>query len=178
MKIRIAAAVAVVLALALALAAGAQAALPKPKTMLIVPGRSIAGLEVGKPETAVAKAWGPGGCTSGTCSYEGKKGTGETAVAYLEERQGTPPKIWMVFISANIADAAKPNFEGPVSKYRTAKGIGLGSSLAEVRRAYKAVKKTGPTTYVLSGPGEAETQFGFGSDGRVINLQISAHPGG
>ncbi len=176
MKIRIAAVAAVVLALALA--AGAQAALPKPKTTLIVPGRSIAGLEVGKPEAAVAKAWGPGGCTSGTCAYEGKKGTGEGAVAYLEERQGTAPKIWMVFISANVADAAKPNFEGPVSKYRTAKGIGLGSSLAEVRRAYKAAKKTGPTTYVLKGPGEAETQFGFGSDGRVVNLQISAHPGG
>jgi hypothetical protein len=183
--------VAVLLAtLALALPAAAQAALPKTSNTLIVPGKSIGGVALGGSLSSVTKAWGPNKACEYQCLYEGKAGAGETpslgSVLLETKTSGGPGKVWMIFINVaqkTIGDKLVPDFNTPLTRFRTAKGIGLGSKVTELKQAYHSAKKSSTGTsdlsfYTIKGPKEIATNFTVGAAGKITSIQVESHPGG
>ncbi len=185
MKTRIAAVLSVTLALALP--ASAHAALPKPSTTLIVPGKSIGGVALGTNAQAVQKAWGKTRECVEACIYEGAKNGDETptdASVLLEKPAGGGAlTVGRIFIKAGekrVGTELEPDFDTPLSEFKTSKGIGIGSSVGEVQRAYPSVKKLagpGVTTLTLKGKGQIETMF-VAVGTKVTTVLISSHPGG
>lgn len=165
--------------LALALPAAAQAALPKTANTLIVPAKSIGGLALGSSPTQVTKAWGTSKQCEYQCLYEGAN-SGERAQALLESKDdGVTYKTWNLTISAaNIEGTTKPNFKTPLTRFKTSKGIGIGSTVSELRRAYPKVKKYSSVYYALSGPGQSMTIFGLTTGSRLTYIVVESHPGG
>lgn len=175
--------------LALALPATAGAALPKPSTTLIVPGKSIGGVALGATASKVKKAWGNTKDCEFQCVYEGGKHGDETATSanvLLEEpASGSgPAKTWRIFLTVGqkkVGDELKPDLNTPLSEFKTSKGIGIGSTMGEVQKAYPSAKKlSGPSfaNFTLKGKGEIETQFDFSNSTKVTSVLVSSHPGG
>jgi hypothetical protein len=175
--------------MALALPAAAQAALPKTTNTLIVPGKSIGGVALGGSVASVTKAWGANKTCEYQCLYEGKAGPTESAAtgsALLEAgAKGGANKVWEVFIDVgqnNTGTTPTPNFDTPLTRFKTAKGIGLGSKESELKRAYHGLKKQvivpGLTLYTIKGPKEIATIFTVGATGKVTGINVESHPGG
>lgn len=175
--------------LALALPASAGAALPKASTTLIVPGKSIGGVALGATATKVKKAWGNTKDCEFQCVYEGGKHGDETATSanVLLEQPASgsgPAKVWNVFLTVGqkmVGDTLKPDLNTPLSQFKTSKGIGIGSTMGEVQKAYPSAKKTsgsGFSIFTLQGKGEIETQFDFNNSAKVTSVLVSSHPGG
>jgi hypothetical protein len=175
--------------LAFALPATAGAALPKPSTTLIVPGKSIGGVALGATAGTVKKAWGNTKDCEFQCVYEGGKNGDETAAnggVLLEEpasKKG-PAKVWRVFLTVGqkkVGDELKPDFNTPLDEFTTSKGIGIGSKISEVQKAYPSAKKFGEaglTSFTLKGKGEIETTFTCAGAPKVTSVLVSSHPGG
>jgi hypothetical protein len=182
MKARIVVALSV--ALALALPAAAQAGLPKTTDTLIVPAKSLGGVTLGSSSTAVTKAWGKNKQCEYQCLYEGRN-PGELGSVLLEsDANGASYKVWSVFITVSetiVGTTTKPNFETPLSRFKTSKGIGLGSSQKDLVAAYHGLKKLGAGSgvfaYTLKGPRESFTSFTV-NRGRVSSIGVNSHPGG
>lgn len=170
MKARIAITLGVTLALVLP--ATAQAALPKTTNTLIVPGKSLGGVTLGSSPAKVMKAWGNiSGCES-LCYYAGKR-TGEVGEAELETTdEGATYKVKRVFIT--VSQSPKPNFHTSLTRFKTAPGIGLGSTLKELQKAYGSLKKETTGYYTLSGAKGALTTFVVSPEGKVVSIVIAA----
>jgi hypothetical protein len=175
--------------MALALPAAAWAALPKTNNTLIVPGKSIGGVALGGSVGSVTKAWGPNKTCEYQCQYAGTAGPTESAAlgtALLETgASGGPFKVWEIFIDVGQNDTGTnptPNFNTPLTRFKTAKGIGLGSNVSELKHAYRAAKKqvvvAGLTLYTIKGPKEIATIFTVGATGRITGVTVESHPGG
>ncbi len=176
-------------ALALALPAAAQAALPKTGETLIVPAKSLGGIALGANAKKVTKTWGKNPDCEYQCLYQAGAASGETPAlgsVLLEAKSTTATaKVWMVFIEVgerSVGSTQKPNFKTPLTRFKTAKGIGLGSTAAELKRAYHAVKKTRVSSevsyYTLKGPKQSATSFTTGASGRITAITVETHPGG
>lgn len=176
-------------ALALALPASAGAALPKPSSTLIVPNKSIAGVALGAKISQVKKAWGKGGKCEYDCVYEAARkneteGPSLARVLCEEKRQGAPRTAWMISISVGyktVGTETVPTFKTPLTAFKTAKGIGLGSKASELARAYPKAEKQGTAGaywYEIPGPKEAATIFVFSNGNRVTTITVELHPGG
>ncbi len=170
---------------AIAVPGSAAAALPTTTNDLIVPAQSIGGLALGSTPGAISKAWGKSGaCTEISCAYSGPVHEGEdpALAEVLLDRGSAGFAAWNIYISAGriIGGATqKPNFNTPLTRFKTAKGIGLGSTAAELKHAYHGVKKQpGNTVYLLKGANESETVFTASAEGRISTIAIEAHPGG
>jgi hypothetical protein len=186
MKLRLAAVAC--FALVLAVPAIAGAALPKPKTTLIVPNKSIGGVALNFKASQVKAAWG-GSCEEFRCLYEApKKGTKTPSVASValegNATGGGTPKAWLISINVGrktVGDESVPDFDTPLSEFKTSKGIGLGSTVAELTRAYPKAKKTpvpgGSSFFTISGPGEIATTFAT-EENRITAVGVELHPGG
>jgi len=169
--------------------AAAQAALPKTNNTLIVPGKSIGGVALGGSVGSVTKAWGPNKTCEYQCQYAGAAGPTETAAlgtALLETgANGGPFKVWEIFIDVGQNDTGTnptPNFNTPLTRFKTAKGIGLGSKVGELKQAYHALEKqtvvAGLTLYTIKGPKEIATIFTVGATGKITGINVESHPGG
>jgi hypothetical protein len=64
-------------------------------------------------------------------------------------------------------------FTTPLAALKTAKGIGLGSTAAAVKRAYPHVTGNALDGYEIKGHGEYGTEFHF-LHGRVTLIQMQA----
>jgi hypothetical protein len=186
MKLRIATVLGLVLALALP--AATEAALPRTSDTLIVPNSSVGGVSLGAKAAQVTNAWGKTDCEY-QCLYEGRAGKEETAAlasVLLESKAtGAPSKVWLITINVGfkaVGGKSVPNFKTPLAKFRTAKGIGLGSKVSEVMRAYPKAKRhasSGGYGYIeLDGPKEIATHFTYSTDKRVTSIGVESHPGG
>lgn len=173
----------------LAITAVAGAALPKPKTTLIVPGKSLAGVPLGGTATKVQKEWGPSKECEFQCTYEGGKNGDETAahagVLLQQPASGKgPAKVWQIYInvgSKTVGNEAKPDFNTPLTAYKTSKGIGLGSTIGEVQRAYPSAKKIaspGVTVFEVKGEKEIVTIFDCNGATKVTAIAVESHRGG
>jgi hypothetical protein len=187
MKLRFA--IAIALVAALALPAATEAALPRMSDTLIVPNSSIGGVVLGAKISQVTKAWGSPKSCEDQCLYEGGKGKDESAAVasvLLESKQpGGPGKVWLISLNVGfktVRGESVPNFRTPLANFKTAKGIGLGSKVGEVQRAYPKAKKhvsNGGYGYIeIPGPKESATHFTFGTDKRVTTVAVESHPGG
>ncbi|MBN9621344.1 MAG: hypothetical protein J0H06_00080 [Actinobacteria bacterium] len=166
---------------------GAAAALPKASSTLIEPGKSIGGVALGASPTSVTKAWGPG-CAETSCTYSAASKTGQSPALALVgfEKTGSKFAAWEMSITVgSIISGAKPTpeFDTPLADFKTSKGIGLGSTATELKRAYHAAKKqidtdNGIAIYTLKGKGEITTNFTVGTAGKITTISIQAHPGG
>jgi|CZKG01.1.fsa_nt_gi hypothetical protein len=170
-----------VAALALAPAA-ALAALPTAHSTLIVPNKSLAGVKLGSSLAAASSAWGKGGtCGLASCSYTTTGDRNGTAAFLIAATTvGDPERVVSVAVEAGVLSAStgKHNFNTPLARYKTASGIGIGSTLAQLRHAYPhLVKEIGAPFYTLKGPGEGFTGFSV-SEGRVQGVKMqSVHLG-
>jgi hypothetical protein len=159
-----------ILVLALVLPAVAQASLPSTKNTSIVPAKSLGGVKLGSSLAAASGAWGKGGtCGEASCGYEGKS---KGAASFLLSGN----KV----VEANIAlgrvgTTTKLNFNTPLTQFRTAKGIGLGSTVSQLKSAYAGLKKVATDYYNLPGPGTSATGFTVLS-GRVESIRIQSQP--
>jgi hypothetical protein len=178
------------LALVLALPAIAAAGLPQAKSTLIVPNKSIGGVALGATTSAVEKAWGKSGNCEFDCIYEAaRKSETElpsSGTVLLEEKKpGDPKKVWLITLrtgSKVVNGKSIPNFDTPLTKLKTSKGIGLGSKASELARAYPKAKRKGIAGgayyYEITGPKEVATSFSFSETNKVIGINVESHPGG
>lgn len=122
-------------ATALLAAPAAQAALPKPRSTVIKPGSSIAGVKFGMDAQDALKLWGEGSnCVEtavGRCTWQG---TGTQGKAYFVVVDG---KVAEVGIEAAQKESGEYVYRGPLVKWKDKKKIGLGSSLRATSKAYK-----------------------------------------
>ena len=167
----------------------ANAALPKTTDKLIVPNNSIGGVALGAHRSRVTHAWGANSECISTCVYQAKAKAGEGAAgagALLEQkRKSAPYKVWSVYIyvaEKTVGDKTVPNFKTPLTKFKTAKGIGLGSTVTALKHAYHGLKRVkepaGFSYYQLNGPRESETGFTASPSKKITQIVIRSHPGG
>jgi hypothetical protein len=164
--------------LALALPAGAQAALPTPHSTLIVPVKSLAGLKLGASLASATAAWGKGGtCGESGCNYESKNDKDGSASFVVAQTSVTAPiavvKVSIVAGLTSLASPAKKNFDTPLDRFKTANGIGIGSTAAKLKHAYPHLKKPSTDLYELAGPGESLTLFEV-EEGRVSGISMQS----
>ena len=115
----------------------AVARLPSPKTTLIAPGTSLAGVKIGMSQTQVFHQWGSTSCIPGLCTWQGPGNPSHSERATVSFFKG---KVIQVAINAATRGNNLRFTPGHLSKRKTGKNIGLGSTRAAVKRAYPAAK--------------------------------------
>jgi hypothetical protein len=169
--------------------ASASAALPKPKTTLIVPNKSIAGVALGAKASQVTSAWGENSQCALDCAYEASPKGNETpsgASVLLEEKSsGAQATAWLISLHVGFKSVngdSVPSFKSSLTQFKTPKGIGLGSKASELAKAYPKAKKKviagSGYYYEIAGPKEVATTFTFSDDNRIVGLAVESHPGG
>ena len=155
------------LAASLLAAPSAHAALPKPKSKLIKPGSSIAGIKPGMDAQDALKLWGDGSncieTAAGRCTWKGSASQGS---AYFEERDG---KVIEVGIDAGQKTNGENVYKGPLVKWKDKKKIGLGSSQRSTAKAYKKGFSNGGGWQLNSG---SHVTFWTSSGGRNRSIVI------
>jgi len=143
---------------ALVLPASAQAKLPAPAVKTVVFGKSVAGVSLGMPLAAAKAAWGPGSkCAGTTCTWSATPATPATgAKLAFTVKKGE-------VVTILVQDGTGGTAAG-IKRFRTAKKIGIGATLAALRKAYPAL---GPATGSV---GFAEVDLGSGKT--VTNFQF------
>ena len=159
-----AAAVLVCLTAALCVPALADAKLPKPKTTAIKPGKSIAGVKLDMTRAQAFAAWGSTRCVAPTlCEWHGPGKPGQQEVASISLVNG---KVVQITIKAAVVGTATQSVRlGPLARWKTSKGIALGSKRSAVARAYPTARPNtgeavnGYDLFAGSRPNLAYTRF-------------------
>lgn len=120
----------------------AAARLPNPKTTLIVPGRSIAGVKIGMNHTQVFHRWGSTHCIPGLCTWQGHGKPSHAERATVSFYRGS---VIQIDINAGTSGTNVKFKPGQLSKWKTGKNIHLGSTRDAVKRAYPAAKANNST---------------------------------
>jgi hypothetical protein len=167
----------VVVLLTLLLAVGAQAAgTPKLANKLIVPNKSVGSLKLGQSRSAALAAWGKGTtCGAGGCVF-GKEPTpasGRAQYALASASEGAPPTVAAIVLEAGPY-GKKLNFKTPLASFKTAKGIGLGSTKSQLLHAYPHMTSSGGDFYIIPFSETDETIFELVGD-RVNMIAIGEH---
>jgi hypothetical protein len=170
MRLPTAAAAAAAATLALAAAPpAAQAKLPSPATMRIVPGSSIGGVKLGMRASTAVKTWGRGGTCAkridAVCTWQGTPRQG-TALFTVDHH-----RVTSIRIEVGQRPDDHPAYSGPITKWKTAKGIGIASRLSAVKKAYPRVEPDG-SGLTLSSSGRRRTLF-ESSLHRVASITIA-----
>jgi hypothetical protein len=150
----------------LAMPVVASARLPHPKTTLIVPGTSIAGVKIDMTQSQVFHEWGRTHCIPGLCTWQGSGNPSHAERATVSFFKG---KVIQIDINAGTTNGTNVKFKpGQLSTWKTGKNIHLGSTKDAVKRAYpraKANNSTGVNGFDLrSGPHYTRfSSFGVGA---------------
>ena len=150
----------------------AMARLPDPPNKVILTGRSIAGVALGAHWKKARATWGKRGadCRKGwnrellgnDCVYSGKGrqpayaffGTGRRKV-----------RISSVGYGVGRDRRGRPKFDTPLRRWRTRRGIHLGSSAKDVQRAHPGAKRDPSESdaevvrFTVQGKGQRRTTF-------------------
>jgi hypothetical protein len=143
----------------------ANSKLPATDDTSIVPHQSMAGVKLDMTRGAVTRAWGKGTCpVEGFCEYQIKKpqfvGQYERAVVSYYKN-----KVIMISLQGAFTEKDHKLVPGALSKWKTSKGIHLGSKKSAVHKAYPQAKPGGGEAgegYIwLKGSGRNETITSF-----------------
>jgi hypothetical protein len=126
----------------LAAPTAALAKLPSPKTTLIVPGVSIAGVKIDMNQAQVFHEWGRTSCTVGVCTWQGPGNPSHAERATVSFFRG---HVIQIDINAATSGTNKKFTPGQLSKWATGKNIHLGSTRASVKLAYPGAKANNST---------------------------------
>jgi hypothetical protein len=157
---------------ALAIAApAAEAKLPAKGGKSIVPGKSIGGVKIGMDAAAAVKKWGKGGSCDTTigasCRWEGSMKQG--SMRFDLDRNG---KVSTIVIEAGQKPVSfEPVYKGPITKWKTSKGVHIGTTLRTVGKKYPKAKPDGGGLALQSG---RRTTFFSSSLGRTETITIAA----
>jgi hypothetical protein len=121
----------------LAMPAAAGAHLPKTKNTKIVPGQSIGGVKLDMTKKQVIGKWGKTTCDQSTCTWEGPGTPGKNERAVVSFVKG---KVVQIAISSATKGSNLKFKPGILSKWKTSKGISLGSPKSKVPKAYPAAQ--------------------------------------
>ena len=149
----------------------ADAALPHFTRTTIVPGKSIAGVALGDSAAKARTAWGRlgGACDETVCDY---RIAGDSSGQHGYGLFAFTPKITRVELRTAIG-ARGYLFRRPFTIPRTDKGIGIGSTVAAVRKAYpKAKLADDGSMLILRGRGRVETYFDWADEKRISAITI------
>lgn len=172
------AALAAVALLALPAAAGAH--LPRTQSTQIVPGRSMAGVKLDMTKKQVFGKWGKTSCDPGSCTWEGPGTPGKNERAIVSFVGG---KVVQITISSATKGSNLKFKPGTLSKWKTSKGIALGSPKAKVPRAYPKAKPNngegvnGYDLFAGARPNLSYTRFstpGFGASPSLLRSIVVA----
>ena len=171
---------AVATAAVLALPAAAAGHLPQTSSTKIVPGKSIAGVKLDMTKHQVFGKWGKTTCDPGSCTWEGPGTRGKNERAIVSFVSG---KVVQITISAATKGSNLKFKPGTLSKWKTSKGIALGSPKAKVPRAYpKAQANNGEAVngydlFAGARPNLSYTRFstpGFGGSPSLLRSIVVA----
>jgi hypothetical protein len=123
-------AVAALSAALIAPAAAIAAPAPKFTSRYIVPTKSLGGLKLGAPASTASVVFGAKQCTTGGCSYTAPDQSWTVSVVFAAKTAKSKP-----FIGEIDLTAAKPSAP-TLPDLKTASGIGIGSTAAELKHAY------------------------------------------
>jgi hypothetical protein len=135
------------LAASLLIVGVAAAGVPKLKPATIVPGVSIGGVKVGMTKAKAVAAWGkPARCQPDAmatwCVY--------IAPSTLPDGSKTPPQPYAGFyvrsgkvIAVDVETAENTAVDPKLKRLKTSKKVGLGSTMASARAAYKLPAPSG-----------------------------------
>ncbi len=122
----------IVPAVALAAPGAAPTAAPKFTSSYIVPTKSLGGLKLGAPATTATQVFPAKDCsvTRGGCSYTAPGQAWTLSVVFAAKTQTSKPFIGEIDLSAATPTAPS------LPDLKTASGIGIGSTAAELKHAY------------------------------------------
>jgi hypothetical protein len=105
----------------------AHAALPTFKNHLIVPNKSVAGIQLNESYAAARKALRNSGCSMlHGCNFRGANGSDFNV--QFASTNGTSFFVGEISITAGFNGNGVPVFKSPLTALKTASGIGLGST--------------------------------------------------
>jgi hypothetical protein len=162
-----------VLALTLAVPAVAQAGLPHPSSNAIVLGKSIGGATIGHSFASAKSSWGSGGVCTGArafsqCSYLASK-TKSLGQGSFSAENG---KIVSVNVSAGQTSTGKLIIPASLKPLKTSKGIGLGSTVSQIKSKYPHAGHNQQFNYYILGPGKHATTFSL-LKGKVSSINVN-----
>ncbi|MCW2993251.1 MAG: hypothetical protein JWQ18_746 [Conexibacter sp.] len=166
-------------ALAVLVPTVAQAALPQPTSRLIVANTSLAGVVLNSSYAKAHKAWGTGGVCSPTtgCVYSKDAAVATNGSASFTIAQVTTtakPKVVQISLRAGTTASGTYVFDQALTRYTTSKGIGLGSTTAQLKHAYAHIhSEAGGFGYYLKGTGARQTTFNV-NKGRVVGIFMNS----
>lgn len=156
-------------------AATATAALPVFRDTTIVVNKSIGGVALGASGAKARAAWGRSGgvCTTNVCDY---RVAGDTSGQKGDAGFSFTPKVGRINLRAPIG-ARGYVFAKPFTTPKTDRGIGIGSSVAALKKAYpKAREVRGSKMLQILGRGRTSTIFSWADDKRVFGITIEILP--
>ncbi|HEY3776353.1 MAG TPA: hypothetical protein VGL69_25385 [Solirubrobacteraceae bacterium] len=165
-------------ALALCATAAWAVTLPTFKSDLIVPNRSLAGVTLKSTYKEAIRAFSSGtrGCsTTKGCSYQAANGA-SFSILFAKLTETSKPIVAEISIQAGRKVSGvhdTPVFDTPLAAMKTAQGIGLGSTLGALKRAYPHLTGNAVDGFEIKGHGEYGTHFGL-LGGRVTLIQMQA----
>ncbi|HEY1833786.1 MAG TPA: hypothetical protein VGG08_05060 [Solirubrobacteraceae bacterium] len=173
MKTRIGTALVATVAL-LAAPAISAASLPSTHSTSIVPSKSIGGVKLGMSLAQATKAWGKGGtCSEAGCQYQSKSG-GFADFSLIRKTETSQPVVGIIVIeTGTVGTTSKRNYNTPLARWKTSSGIGLGSTVKQLRHAYPQAKKLGTSAYQMKGSGGTFTTF-FINGSRIMSMNVSS----
>jgi hypothetical protein len=152
----------------LAVPTAATAKLPATKNTKIVPGKSMAGVKLDMTKAQVFAKWGKGSCVGGSyCEWQKKK------PSYVDQYERAivsfyKGKAIKIHVQAAYTKQTHKLVPGPLSHWKTSKGISLGSRRGAVPKAYPSARASGgeaPGFSLLLGSGRNVTVTSFGTPG-------------
>lgn len=171
----LAAALAVVAPTALAGKSDDSAPPPEPTdpTIVVAPN-SLGGVSVGQSSADAEAAWGnTGECTSGSAG-----GSSTRSCRYGSPTKGSADllalgdQVQAVGIMAPLGKHGF-RFKGPMMKFRTTEGLGLGSKLSKVAKAYPDGKEKGRGFVVTDGESRMNFFASRGPKARVTQVILT-----
>jgi hypothetical protein len=140
----------------LLLASVSQAALPTFNTSKLIDiNRSFAGVKIGGTLSSAKKAWGkPQYCDVTYCVYRKSRQNNSTGEGSYAQKKGI---VFNAQLSAPRDSQGKVHFDRPLTLPKTSKGIGIGSTERQFKKAYPNAKNLGGAYLIKKG--NRQTQF-------------------